>query len=282
MKVDTQPFPSVNMVEGCDRSTRRQLDFAFGINMAGPAPRRYARKEKADPCDRSQKGEKEYITKEQVRHVRNQRPASAHLLKKYECQYRQRLQYELEDEEYEHRTGKSLKKCEDRRNHWHCPFFKYCWGSSMNRLPSVNDCPECRSRKCDVEGISVFRRLGPMPPQHEQAELPRRKEDFEEEEDKYHRLRWCPDGLNHSQKRRVQWLRSLEEAEAKYLEMIRKARPDLADKVHYTQKRESRPPKKEWRPKPKRANAKTSADAHMVFVLPAEFYAQSHEELPVA
>jgi hypothetical protein len=80
----------------------------------------------------------------------------------------------------------------------------------------------------------------------------------------------------------VQWLRSLEEAEAKYLEMIRKARPDLADKVHYTQKRESRPPKKEWRPKPKRANAKTSADAHMVFVLPAEFYAQSHEELPVA
>jgi hypothetical protein len=58
------------------------LDFAFGINMAGPAPRRYARKEKADPCDRPQKGEKEYITKGQVRHIRNQRPASAHLLKK--------------------------------------------------------------------------------------------------------------------------------------------------------------------------------------------------------
>jgi hypothetical protein len=64
MKVDTQPFPSVNMVEGCNRSARRQLDFAFGINMAGPAPRRYARKEKADPCDRPQKGEKEYITEE--------------------------------------------------------------------------------------------------------------------------------------------------------------------------------------------------------------------------
>jgi hypothetical protein len=26
----------------------------------------------------------------------------------------------------------------------------------------------------------------------------------------------------------------LEEAEAKYLEMLRKARPDLADKVHHT------------------------------------------------
>jgi hypothetical protein len=74
----------------------------------------------------------------------------------------------------------------------------------------------------------------------------------------------------------------LEEAEAKYLEMLRKARPDLADKVHHTQKRESRPPKKEWCPKPTRDVAKTLADEHMVFVLPAEFYAQSHEELPVA
>jgi hypothetical protein len=38
----------------------------------------------------------------------------------------------------------------------------------------------------------------------------------------------------------------------------------------------------EWRPKPTRADAKTSADAHMVFVLPAEFYAQGREELPIA
>jgi hypothetical protein len=59
-------------------------------------------------------------------------------------------------------------------------------------------------------------------------------EDFEAEEDKYHRLRWCPDGLNHSQKHRVQWLHSLEEAEARYLEMLKKACPDLADKVHHT------------------------------------------------
>jgi hypothetical protein len=54
------------------------------------------------------------------------------------------------------------------------------------------------------------------------------------------------------------------------------------DKVHYTQKRESHPPKKEWRPKPTRADVKTSADAHMVFVLPVEFHAQGREELPVA
>jgi hypothetical protein len=69
MKVDTQPFPSVNMVERYDRSARRQLDFTFGINMAGPMPRRYTMNEEADPCARPQIGEKRYIT---VRHVRNQ------------------------------------------------------------------------------------------------------------------------------------------------------------------------------------------------------------------
>jgi hypothetical protein len=62
MKVDTQPFPSVNMVESYDRSARRQLDFTLGINMAGPALHRHARNEEADPCDRPQKGEKGYIT----------------------------------------------------------------------------------------------------------------------------------------------------------------------------------------------------------------------------
>jgi hypothetical protein len=43
-------------------------------------------------------------------------------------------------------------------------------------------------------------------------------------------------------------MRSLNEAEAKYVEMLRKTRSDLADKGHHTQKRESRPPNKEWRP----------------------------------
>jgi hypothetical protein len=37
---------------------------------------------------------------------------------------------------------------------------------------------------------------------------------------------------------RVQWLRNLEEAEAQYLEMLRKVRPDLAVKVHHTQEKE--------------------------------------------
>jgi hypothetical protein len=132
-----------------------------------------------------------------------QRPASSDLLKKYEYQYQQRLQRELEEEEYECHTGKSLKKWEDTCDHWHCLFFKCCWDSGMSQLPTTKDCPECGSRKRDAEGVSVFRRLGPVPPQHEQIQPPCRRVDFEEGEDKYHRTCWCPDGLNCSQKRRV-------------------------------------------------------------------------------
>jgi hypothetical protein len=51
MKVDTQPFPNVNMVEGYDRSTCRQLDFTFRINMAG----RTSRHQEADSCNRPKK-----------------------------------------------------------------------------------------------------------------------------------------------------------------------------------------------------------------------------------
>jgi hypothetical protein len=62
----------------------------------------------------------------------------------------------------------------------------------------------------------MFQRLGPMPPQDKQAKSSRREnfEEEEEEEDKYHRPRWCPDGPNRSQKRRIQRLHTLEEAEA--------------------------------------------------------------------
>jgi hypothetical protein len=117
-----------------------------------------------------------------------------------------------------------------------------------------------------------------MPPQDKQAK-PSHKENFE---DKYQWLRWCPDGLSCSQKCRVQRLRNLEEAEAQYLEMLRKARPDLVVKVHCTQEKESRPRKKEWHPKPTKADGTTSAGTNMMFVLPPEFYAPDRKELPVA
>jgi hypothetical protein len=74
----------------------------------------------------------------------------------------------------------------------------------------------------------------------------------------------------------------LEEAEARYLETLRKARPDLAKKVHRAQKAETSSSKKVWLPNKSKADVKTSADAHMVFVLPAEFHARGREEIPVA
>jgi hypothetical protein len=87
VKVDTWPFPGVNMVEGHmdagERSARCQLDFTFDINMAGPLRHR-DEKEGPSPRDRPRKGKREYITEKQMRHVRYQWSLSAHLLKKYE------------------------------------------------------------------------------------------------------------------------------------------------------------------------------------------------------
>jgi hypothetical protein len=56
----------------------------------------------------------------------------------------------------------------------------------------------------------------------------------------------------------------------------------LAVKVHCTQKKESHPQKKEWRPKPTKVDGTTSAETNMVFVLPPEFYAPDYKELLVA
>jgi hypothetical protein len=74
----------------------------------------------------------------------------------------------------------------------------------------------------------------------------------------------------------------LEEAEAKYIESLRKARLDLAEQIHHVQKKESHLSRKEWQPKLARADKKILADTHMVFVLPAEFYAWAHKESSVA
>jgi hypothetical protein len=64
--------------------------------------------------------------------------------------------------------------------------------------------------------------------------------------------------------------------------MLKKAHPDLAVKVHCTQEKESRPQKKEWRPKLTKVDETASAGTNMVFVLPQEFYARDRKELPVA
>ncbi|KAK1573789.1 hypothetical protein QYE76_018241 [Lolium multiflorum] len=308
MRVDTQPFPDVNMVD-LSHCIRREPGFSFDINMAGLADRhskdkpesshsRGKDKEEADPRDRPQHDDRRYLTEEEVISVRYQRPLSAHLLNKYEQQYDRRRRYDVDDDRYRrsdadnrkyrryegyerHARGRSREQ-EDMDRHWNCPFFKHCWDSGMSRLPTIENCPECRQKRKGTNEVSVFKRLGPLPPQNKRAESSQ-DEDFEEseEEDRYHRPRWCPDGLSHSQKRRVQRLRNLEEAEAQYLYTLRKARPDLAVKIQQTET-EARPPKKVWRPKQTKADAEASADTNMVFVLPSEFCAPRDEEVSVA
>jgi hypothetical protein len=56
----------------------------------------------------------------------------------------------------------------------------------------------------------------------------------------------------------------------------------LAVKVRCTQKKESPPWKREWRPKPTKADGTATAGINMEFILPLEFYAPDYKELPVA
>src|SRR6185436_377396 len=149
------------------------------------------------------------------------------LLEKYQYQYKLGRRYESEEEEYEHRARRTLGRCQAIRDHWHCPFFRYCWNFGMSRLPTIDDCLECRPRGRQPGETSVFQRLGPRTRHDDHVRRPSRDDLELEVEDKYHRPRWCPDGLSRSQKRRVQHLRNLEEVEARYLDVLRKARLDL-------------------------------------------------------
>ncbi|KAK1698862.1 hypothetical protein QYE76_015559 [Lolium multiflorum] len=315
MKVDTHPFPAVNMVE-CTYHGGCQPGFSCNINMVGPG--HHSGKdgdegscshskdtEEAAPRDRLRHDGKRYITEGEVRNVRYQRPLS-HLLNKYVGQYDQRRRYNDDDERdrlardarrhrrhdrdeerYERHAKEKSREQDDVDRHWDCPFFRHCWDSGMSRFPTISNCPECRQKKKDAANVSVFKCLGPLPPRNKHAESARVEdleelEDDDEEEDKYHRPRWCPDGLSRSQKRRVQRLRGLEEAERLYLHTLRKARPDLAAKIQRTLDEEGRPQRKEWRPRQKKADDETSAGTNMVFILPTEFSAPGLDEAPVA
>ena len=77
-------------------------------------------------------------------------------------------------------------------------------------------------------------------------------------------------------------MRNLEEVEARYLDVLSKARPDFAEQARRPQTVERRPPRKEWCPKQPRADDKPSVDVNMVFVLPSEFRAPQPEELAIA
>ena len=163
MKVDTKPFPQANVVELSDFGSEGQ-DLAFQINMVGPMRRHDKQRREAASGKRPQNEhelEQQHVTAEQVRHIRNQLPASNRLLEKYQYQYKLRRRRESEEDEYEHRTGRTLGRRRAIRDHWHCPFFRYCWNSGMSRLPTIDDCLECRPLGRQPGETSMFQRLGP-------------------------------------------------------------------------------------------------------------------------
>ncbi|KAK1664284.1 hypothetical protein QYE76_052443 [Lolium multiflorum] len=143
MKVDTHPFPAVNMVEfthlgGC------QPDFSANISMVELGHRSEkdgdedscsrARTQGAAPCDRLRQDGKRYVTEGEVKNIRYQRPLS--------------------------------------------PITS---STRMSRLPTIGNCPECNRKKKETANVSVFERLGPLPPQN-RAETPP-LEDLDDSED---------------------------------------------------------------------------------------------------
>ena len=73
MKVDSQPFPQANVVELSDFGSKGQ-NLAFQINMAGPMRRRDEQRKEAASGKRPQDEhelERQHVTEEQVRHIRN-------------------------------------------------------------------------------------------------------------------------------------------------------------------------------------------------------------------
>ncbi|KAK1665068.1 hypothetical protein QYE76_053227 [Lolium multiflorum] len=150
VKGGTRSSPGVNMVDLSH--SIREPGFSFGVNMAGLVIRhstgkaesshsRGKDKEEAVPRDRPQDDDRRYLTEEEVRSIRYQRPLSVHLLNKYEQQYDRRRRHDEDDERYRrsdaadrryrqhdrnndgyelHARGRSREQ-DDVDKHWDCP-----------------------------------------------------------------------------------------------------------------------------------------------------------------
>ncbi|KAK1686926.1 hypothetical protein QYE76_047774 [Lolium multiflorum] len=197
-------------------------------------------KDEAVPRDRPQDDDQRYLAEEEVRSIRHPRPLPEHLSANM----------------ISHTTDAATAKTT-----------KEIIGPMQAGIGDNGHDDECKQKEKGTAKVSVFERLGPLPlwSKHTESVQMGDHEELEDddEEDKYHRPRWCPDGLSRSQKRRVQRLRALEEAERLYLHALRKARPDLAAKIQQTLSEEGRPQRKEWRPKQRKADDETSASSFL-------------------
>ncbi|KAK1699411.1 hypothetical protein QYE76_016108 [Lolium multiflorum] len=78
----------------------RRFVIRHGADKAESSHSRGKDKEEAVPRDRPQDDDRRYLTEEEVRSIRYQRPLSVHLLNKYEQQYDRRRRYDEDDERY--------------------------------------------------------------------------------------------------------------------------------------------------------------------------------------
>ncbi|KAK1648840.1 hypothetical protein QYE76_066645 [Lolium multiflorum] len=219
---DTRPLPGVSTVDLSH--SIREPGFSFDANMAGFVIRRDAdkaesshargkEKEEAVPRDRPQDDDKRYLAEEEVRSIRHPRPLPEHLLSKYDQPYDRRRHGE--DDQRNHRsdaggryrrnnghddgTNVAPREVEDRTT-WigrDCPSSTLL-GFGMSRLPTIGNCPECKQKEKGTAKVSVFERLGPLPLWSKHTESVRMGDHEEleddDEEDKYHRPRWCLTG----------------------------------------------------------------------------------------
>ncbi|KAK1607681.1 hypothetical protein QYE76_031354 [Lolium multiflorum] len=87
-----------------------------GVDKAESSHSRGKDKDEAVPRDRPQDDDRRYLTEEEVRSIRYQRPLSVHLLNKYEQQYDRRRRYGDDDEGYRRSDANRRYRQSDKNN----------------------------------------------------------------------------------------------------------------------------------------------------------------------
>ncbi|KAK1697412.1 hypothetical protein QYE76_014109 [Lolium multiflorum] len=87
-----------------------------GADKAESSHSRGKDKEEAVPRDRPQDDDRRYLTEEEVRSIRYQRPLSVHLLNKYEQQYDRRRRYDEDDEKHRRSDAENRRYRQHDRN----------------------------------------------------------------------------------------------------------------------------------------------------------------------
>ncbi|KAK1627418.1 hypothetical protein QYE76_001733 [Lolium multiflorum] len=153
--------------------------------------------EEAAPRDRLRQDGKRYVTEGEVKNIRYRDLSLDHLLNKYVSRRPTRRSGDDDDRVRRPEKPKTSSADRDEEEHERCAkgkareqddedgtgivLLQHCRDSGMSRLPTIGNCPECNQKKKEAANVSVFERLGPLPPQSKRAESPR-WEDLEDSE----------------------------------------------------------------------------------------------------